>query len=400
MSTGTEDRLQRSTRIQGQNRITAYAMAVVPPMPFMLNKDTTSQLRVPLNIDGNGLILRFSNQFGKHDGIIDHAAAAVILPDERNKEPVFQDVTYRGDQRIVIPAGMEIEADPIMADIKPGMEIIVQVYCKEEVQTICGVGYLTRILAQQGKDQAGALSDLKTYDEQWEETFNQAQIQNISYLKAIDVIRESGAAGHVVLSIFGDSITAQNRWVWPLTQRLYSRYPGRISVLNFGIGGNRLLTDAEENRKMFGSAGVKRIRWDGLREYGITHMIFALGGNDIGMGSLDDSGDFLPGAEEYREGCRQIVSEAHDHGIVVYALSIYPGCWFFQDPQAGEKVRKLYRKVQSEEFDGFIDVEDVLRGGECCYKDGYGYGDNCHLRVSGGEAVAEVAECFLKKILS
>jgi len=380
-------------------RTTAFSMAAVPPMPYTAKAGSTSQLRIPLNVSGTGLILRFSNQFGSSIGVIDHAAVAVVGEVGQKINPVFKDILVRGQQRIAIPAGQELVSDPIPMVIKPGTEIIVQVFCKDKAQTVCGVGYLTRTAVRRGKDQVGTEFPLASYSSVFEKLFNQAPIQNVSYLKTIDVIIEDMQSDHSVISCFGDSITAQNRWVWPLTEMLNRQYPGKVSVLNFGICGNRLLSDPDPKMAMFGQAGLKRVEWDSFRDQGVTHMIVALGGNDIGMGSFRADGIFSPTPEEFRTGCQQLVEAAHTRGIQVYALSIYPAYWNRKDPLARNRVRLQYLDVQHEVFDGFIDIEDALKDGECGYKPGYGYGDNCHLREPGGEAVAKEVFAFMKNHL-
>jgi len=381
------------------NRVTAFAMAAMPAMSDMVETGVTSQLRVPVNVSGSSLIFRFSNQFGRTAGVIDHAVAAVTKINGQTVTPVFHDLRHKGMQRIVIPDGEEIESDPIPIAVEPGMEILVQVYCKDVAQTVCGVGYLTRTAEMRGTDQTGTECLLTPYSDEWERMYNQAQVQNISYLKAVDVICTDKPSEHVVLSCFGDSITAQNRWVWPLTRLLYKKYPGRISVLNFGIGGNRMLSDADSRMPIFGPAGIKRVAWDSYRDYGVRHMICALGGNDIGMGSFAEDGSFRPSPADYREGCRQFVADAHARGIKVYALSIYPGCWNEQDPVPRNRIRLQYLTIQREEFDGYIDIEEALKEEICGYKSGYGYDDNCHLRESGGEVVAKEVYDFIKPLI-
>lgn len=375
--------------------VTAFAMAPFPVMPVSQRANNNSQLRVPLNLRGKGIVLKFTNQYGQGVGIIDHAAVAVTKKDGVDIEPIFMDVTVKGRRTISIPAGEEVLSDPVALNIAPGTEIAVNVYCRKKASTVCGVGYLTRSAKAGGKDLALMDFEKKPYSASFERLFNQAPIQNVDYLKSVEVIPADPQERPAVISCFGDSITAQSRWTDPLMRMLYQRFPGKVSVLNYGICGNRLLSDAKENMAMFGPAGLKRVDWDTLRDHGVTHMIMALGGNDIGMGEAKEDGSFSPTAEEYRRGCEELLRMAHERDIKVYALSIYPARWDKKDPGLRNSIRLEYLDVQKEVFDGFIDIEDALKEGECGYKPGYGYDDNCHLREPGGKAVADVVFRFL-----
>ncbi|WP_034263595.1 SGNH/GDSL hydrolase family protein [Actinospica robiniae] len=84
--------------------------------------------------------------------------------------------------------------------------------------------------------------------------------------------------------MFGDSLTngdgstpgTHNRFTDHLARRL------GCSVLNFGIGGNRLL------RNGFGAAGLTRFEHDVLGVPGVTHAVVELGVNDLIQAALFD----------------------------------------------------------------------------------------------------------------
>ena len=46
--------------------------------------------------------------------------------------------------------------------------------------------------------------------------------------------------------LFGDSLTHMSFYSDALAERLYRKYPGKVSVINGGICGNRVLRDAME----------------------------------------------------------------------------------------------------------------------------------------------------------
>lgn len=68
----------------------------------------------------------------------------------------------------------------------------------------------------------------------------------------------------VTLACFGDSITHMGYYFDPLREMVQRHSPGEYALLNYGIGGNRLLFDdcyVEEiigHGKCFGQAGISR----------------------------------------------------------------------------------------------------------------------------------------------
>src|SRR6185295_12472176 len=85
--------------------------------------------------------------------------------------------------------------------------------------------------------------------------------------------------------VLGDSITdghgatdnADNRWPDRLADRLQASAEGRrFSVLNHGIGGNRLLLDG------IGPNALARFDRDVLAQVGVSHLIVLEGVNDLG----------------------------------------------------------------------------------------------------------------------
>lgn len=353
--------------------------------------NVTTALRFTANISADTLFLRFSNRYGKEEGLVGHTAAAVVRPGEA---PEFREVTVGGRREIRIPAGGAIASDAVELRVKPGDEILVQVWCPQPPQTVCGDGCNTRLLQGEG-DLCGTEAEIEPYSRDYIERTSQIPIQYVGYLCAVDAIGEAVPA----LTCLGDSITAQSLWVGPLTDRLFKALPGRVLVRNQGICGNRLVFDPPERCMFFGESGVKRLEPDILADLGTTHLIMALGGNDIGLSYpspfFGDLGG-LPTDEQFREACTDVVSRLHARGIRAYALSIYPGKWCRSDPKGAEAIRIRFNSILKDCFDGYIDVESALSEGYG-YRPGYGLPDGIHLADAGGEAVADAVFAWLKE---
>jgi len=195
-----------------------------------------------------------------------------------------------------------------------------------------------------------------------------------------------------VLSAIGDSITAGAIWTTPLADLLYKMFPGEVSLGNAGIAGNRLLKDQPKGwGKSFGVAGVNRFEKDVLSVAGLSHVIFALGTNDIGYPGNIEKKAQMPTVEEFIDAYGKLVSTCRERNIRTIYMPIFPRDDNFQS----ETLENLRRKINAELpktglFDYCIEVEAALedpnrRG---CREE-YVNTDKLHLNVTGGEVVAK-----------
>ena len=118
---------------------------------------------------------------------------------------------------------------------------------------------------------------------------------------------------------FGDSLTdgnistvdANQRWPNQLARRLVKRSNERlVSVMNQGIGGNRILHDVR------GESGQRRFDRDVLGQPGVTHAIVLLGINDIRNRNQDP--DEVVTAQQMIGGLNQLALRARARGVKIY----------------------------------------------------------------------------------
>jgi lysophospholipase L1-like esterase len=108
------------------------------------------------------------------------------------------------------------------------------------------------------------------------------------FLTTLDVMASKDT---VVVCALGDSITdgthttlnINDRWSNVLSRRLHNAYGNKVSVVNAGIGGNRVIPPAVANAAA-GPAAVDRLDRDVLGLSGLTHVIWLEGINDLGAG--------------------------------------------------------------------------------------------------------------------
>jgi lysophospholipase L1-like esterase len=144
------------------------------------------------------------------------------------------------------------------------------------------------------------------------------------FMDAVDV---RAAAGTQVICAFGDSITdgtastinGDDRWPDVLSRRAHAAFGNRVSVVNAGIGGNRILTPVSYTPAQpfsGGPAALQRLDRDLLGVSGLSGVVFLEGVNDISSGST---------AEAIIAGIRELVSRirAKSH-IKIVGTTITP----------------------------------------------------------------------------
>ena len=114
------------------------------------------------------------------------------------------------------------------------------------------------------------------------------------FLDAVDVMAPSST---VVVCAFGDSITdgtlstlnGDDRWPDVLSRRLHAAYGNRVSVVNAGIGGNRILTpESYPPPQPFagGPSALQRLERDLFGLSGVSAVVLLEGINDISCGRV------------------------------------------------------------------------------------------------------------------
>lgn len=193
-----------------------------------------------------------------------------------------------------------------------------------------------------------------------------------------------------IAALFGDSIIHRRKWSDPLIERMYGRYPGKISIFDMSIDGSRLLNDSpKEADQTLGYKGVSRLRHDLLRLSGISHLVFALGLNDLSMPT--ESAEMKLTFESYVSCVEKIIEEVHGIGIKIIGLTICP-----------RMINNTYTKEKNElriqlnhwimNIAGFDYREDVARlvanvdDLELAVE--YDCGDGIHLNDKAGKKIA------------
>ncbi len=143
------------------------------------------------------------------------------------------------------------------------------------------------------------------------------------FIDAVDVMAPSNT---VVVCAFGDSITdgtlstlnGDDRWPDVLSRRLHAAYGNRVSVVNAGIGGNRILTpDTYPPPQPFagGPSALQRLDRDLFGLSGLSAVVLLEGINDISAGASADA---------IIAGMKALVSRVKAKGITIVGATITP----------------------------------------------------------------------------
>ncbi|WP_051707434.1 MULTISPECIES: GDSL-type esterase/lipase family protein [unclassified Streptomyces] len=347
---------------------TARTVAVwgAAPMPFGPSfHDQTLRMTVRPTASGTGARLRLSHLYG--DGELTVGALSVAVAGSRPRP-----VTVGGSPKAVLGAGREVLTDVLPVDVARGRDLTVSLYLPDATGSTThhrdafataylsppGSGDLTLAAGRDGFAPAGA---------SW-------------YVLSGLTVVPAEAEGTVVA--FGDSITdgacstrdANRRW--PDLLR-----PGRLAVVNAGIGGNRLLSDWTD------PAGVRRFGRDVLAREGVRVVVVLLGVNDL-LGGWEPGGAPV-GPGELLDGYDRLVEAARDAGVRVVGCTLPPARGLGPGREA---VRRAVneRMRAGGVFDAVADVDGALRDPADAgrLRAAYDSGDGLHPNDAGMTAIA------------
>jgi lysophospholipase L1-like esterase len=308
---------------------------------------------VHISNGGQQVRVRFTNEFGLDPLTISDAHVAVSAGGAAIKEGTDHALTFGGAASVRIPPGAAMYSDPVPLVVEPLSDVAVSFFLPRQNmrgETAHLFSDQDNFVADGDQSAAAALN-------------NPTTLSSWYFLDGIDVPLVNDARAIVTL---GDSITdgahstknANRRWPDVLALRLKQEHGlENVSVLNEGIGGNRVLNEQT------GPSALSRLDRDVLAQNGVRYLIVLESINDIGrLAKLAAPEDEVT-AQQLEEGLRQIADAAHQHGIKAFGATLTPygGAGYFSD--RGEQVRKDVNNWirTSGAFDGVIDFDQITR---------------------------------------
>jgi lysophospholipase L1-like esterase len=358
--------------------------------------DQTLRLIVHTSIGGNRVRIRVSNEFGTTPLTIGAARIGVRATGSDVAPGTDRVLTFSGNASITIPAGAPVLSDPVELNVPALGDLAISLYLPGtvEAKTIHNTALQTNYVSLPGNFTAAATLPVQRTITFW------------PFLTEVDV----DSAGPSIVTL-GDSITdgtrstvdTNNRWPDWLARRLQTvRDPviganSRLGVVNRGISGNRLLTDAPN--LLAGRSILERFDRDVLATGGVRYMTLMIGINDIGNSPNTNP---IPAADLIA-GYRQVIARAHAKGIAVFGATLTPfeGAGYYSPEK--EVVRQAVNNWirSSDEFDGVIDFDLATRDPShpTRFLPAYDSGDHLHPNDLGYQAMGNAVPLTLFRSL-
>ena len=364
-------------------------------LPTEALTDATLRQIVRVTAGGPRLRVRLSNVFGTAP--LRFSAVQVARPLALGASAIdpasARVVTFDGRPGITVPAGAEYVSDPVDLPVRPLDHLAISFHLPEPpaVQT-SHPGSRTTTFHVRGQRVADP------------ELAGAARVVHWYQISGVDV--PTGAQTAAIVT-FGDSITdgfgvgpdRDQRWPDVLAERLQANPATRhLSVLNHGVGGNRLLADG------LGPNALARFERDVLNQTGVRYVIILEGVNDLGTSTRD--GPIPPAAharlvEDMIGVYRQMVARARARGIKAIGATILPfaGTPVYNPTAVNEADRQALNRWirQPGNFDAVIDFDALMAdpAQPDRLRPDLDVGDRLHPSIAGYRVMAEAVPLSL-----
>lgn len=330
-----------------------------------------------LSTGGDHVRVRLSNAFGTQAVQVAHATVAVNSSGAGAVPGSVRTLTFGGSQAVTLAAGADALSDPVDLRVASLSDVLVSVYLPGPTGPLTNHPFTAQGNFLGSGDLASSVSGSGYGDTPcW------------MVVSGVDVRAVPRVAGSVVA--LGDSITdtanttgnANHRWPDYLSRRLNAQPGPTLSVVNAGLGGNRLLAP-RDGQPYYGIPALARLDRDVFTQGGVRSVILLEGVNDIG---------FNASASEMISADQQIIAQAHARGLRVFGGTITPFGGSFLESPAAEQTRAAVNHwiMTSHAFDGVIDFATAVAdpANPTAMLPVYDSGDHLHPNDAGCQAMA------------
>ena len=349
----------------------------------------TIRHRLRVSAGGSRLRLRLSNETGDRPLLIGGTSVGLAGEVAAAKPGTLQRVTFGGRSAIAIIGGAAAVSDPVDLAVPNLSELVVSVYLPQPFVASPSEGVHQAMLAS-GRD--------AILEEAWRDA------APLAVRPLVTAISVTPLRATRVIVTLGDSVTdggacdarEVRSWAGILAARLGARAdPAAYSVVNAGIGGNRLLG------QLIGPPALVRLDRDVFATPGVTDLIVLEGINDIGVGGRTIEGVTYPLVEpdELIAAYSQIIERAHERSVRVIGATMLPfrDAFFFTEEK--ERTRQSINAwIRSGgAFDGVIDFDAVVRdpGDSSALRPEFDTGDHLHPNNAAYRAMGQAVDLSL-----
>jgi lysophospholipase L1-like esterase len=358
---------------------------------FRVTTLTNQTVRMILrtSIGGHRARVRLSNAFGSAPVVVGAAHLARRATGSSIVPESDRPLTFAGKQSFTMMPGVVVVSDPVDLEVPALGDLAVSLYFPGDTgsPTTHSTGLRPTYVSTEG-DFTGR-----------PEFALAGTTQQYYWLSSVEV---SAAADSSAIVAFGDSITdgarstpdTNSSWPAVLAARLRAnKATANLAVVNEGIGGNRLFTDATG---LAGVSALARLDRDVLSHPGVKWLMVLEGINDIGT-----LGAATPPAVPITSDAliwvlQQVIDRAHAHGIKVVGCTLtpYEGAGYARE--SGEVIRDTVNRWirSSGAFDAVVDFEAATRdpNNPKRLRPEFDPGDHLHPNDAGYKAMADAID--------
>ena len=357
-------------------------------LPPAALRDATLRQMVHLTLGGKELRVRLSNAFGTAPLTIVAVHVASPVSKETGSIDVTTDkaLTFGGSPSVTIQAGADYYSDPVAFDAPALSDLAITLYLEvpPERQTSHPGSRETSFLVHGNHVADATLAGASTFSHWY--LISGVDVKESVPCAAIVVLGDSMADGHATAD------DTDTRWPDDLARRLHSSpATRRLSVLNAGTGGNRLLLDG------LGPNALARFGRDVLAQTGVRYLMVLEAANDLGSATRlapISAAQHTMLVHQIIGAYEQIILRAHAHGITVIGGTLVPlmGSDYYHPPAATEADREEINAWirQPGHFDAVVDFDRVIRDPKNPKRmlPVYDSGDHLHPSPAGYRAMA------------
>lgn len=361
--------------------------------------EKTYRMVMRASVSGRSVRIELSNECAKDDVFI---GALTVAKCDENGSFIggCKTVTVGSEEKLRLRRGEVVTTDPVELDVAADEYFCISAFVEKgslrSGNLIDNVSLITvkgNAAAQKNIENQRRVRD--SVRETASKVLGMYFHKPIPLFQSVQLLNGDGASSIIV---FGDSISQQGYWTNRFAQRIYEKYPGRYSVINKSIMGNRTLRDFSKRficKGLFGTGGLNRLERDVLNYPDTEYVVFALGTNDfLQYNTIAAPKKEKPTAKQMLEAVADISRRLGEKGIktIVFNVMNFGEC-IDSRPEKTALVAE-YNALLEENRSLFHAVYDqaalcVNPEKPDCSRLEYLGGDKLHPNMAGGRLVAD-----------